>query len=312
MWAISLLLVHLQTIRLVNGSILNLRAAQTYAGTTAAGLAQNSGCQLVGEALAICCSLTPDFPDLSASEQAPCLCYSRSIWNPSLFDNAVESCASYASTSIPSAYAPMAKLEGFCSRVGNSNYLATLPRVSATTTSAAITSTSATFSDPACGLVSSAIDACTQLTPGFSRMNATDQALCLCYVSTSYWEPSRFDNAASTCAQVAQTAASYLYLQYSKLEGFCSGVGNILSRPSVVASTTTNPHNTPQDSKTNGYTTTTEASRVATNTGGDFTSIISPTDTGGAPGKSEGEITRASKQEVILLSFVCAAVLLFL
>jgi hypothetical protein len=310
-----LLLMHVQTIRLINGNIVNIRAPQAQAVTTAAILARNLGCQLVGKALGICCSLTPDFTDLSATLQAPCLCYSSSSWDPTLFDNAVESCASYASTAIPSAYAPIASLQGFCSSVGNINYPAS---ISATTTTTGTITSSATLSNSACELVNSAIDACTQLTPGFSTMNATDQALCLCYVSTSTWTPNLFDSAVSSCAQFAQTAASSIYLQYSTLEGFCSAVGNILSPSSVVASTTAAPLTTyqaPRPSKTSGYATTGAgygSSGTATNIGGDFTITIPSTNTGVSAGKSEGGIVKASETEVMFVSFACAALLLFL
>ena len=308
-----LLLVQFQAAHFINGNIVNVRAAQADAMATAALLAQNPGCQLVEEALAICCSLTPDFTDMSATAQAPCLCYSSSSWEPNLFDNAVISCANYAFTAIPSAYAPIANLEGFCSSVGNVNYPASIP---ATTTTAATVTSSATLSNSACVVVNSAIAACNQLTPGFSSINGPDHALCLCYISMSTWAPTQFDNAVSSCAQFAQSSAPSLYLQYSTLEGFCTGVGDILNLSSFVVSTTAASIVSPQTSKTSGCATTGGGygtSGMATNTGADFTiTIPQATNTGVPSGKSEGGTVKASEREVIFLSFVCAALLLFL
>lgn len=76
-------------------------------------------CVIVGAALGICSSLTPGFFTLNPTAQAKCLCYSSTSWNPGLFDNAVDSCANFASTAVPTAYSPLANLEGFCTAVGD-------------------------------------------------------------------------------------------------------------------------------------------------------------------------------------------------
>jgi hypothetical protein len=84
-------------------------------------LQQCAACQLVGQALNVCASLTPSFTALDTTAQAQCLCYSSTIWAPNIFDNAVESCANYASTAAPPAYGVLSNLENFCENVGNVN-----------------------------------------------------------------------------------------------------------------------------------------------------------------------------------------------
>jgi hypothetical protein len=83
--------------------ILN-RVPQFPPSPTPPPLKDSPSCQLVGEALAICGSLTPSFKDLPATSQANCLCYSSTIWAPDIFDSAVKYCADYASTAAASAY----------------------------------------------------------------------------------------------------------------------------------------------------------------------------------------------------------------
>lgn len=84
-------------------------------------LQQCAACQLVGQALDVCASLTPRFTALDTTAQAQCLCYSSTVWVPNIFDNAVESCANYASTAAPPAYGVLSNLENFCENVGNVN-----------------------------------------------------------------------------------------------------------------------------------------------------------------------------------------------
>lgn len=63
-------------------------------------LDQDPGCYLLSSALSVCTSLTPEFTTLAPSQQAPCLCYSSTVWAPDIFDDAVETCASFASTAV--------------------------------------------------------------------------------------------------------------------------------------------------------------------------------------------------------------------
>ncbi|KAE8450686.1 hypothetical protein EG329_006031 [Mollisiaceae sp. DMI_Dod_QoI] len=84
-------------------------------------LQQCAACQVVGEALAVCLTLTPSFTALQPTAQANCLCYSSRTWSPNIFDNAVQSCANFASTAVPPAYGALSDLENFCENIGDVN-----------------------------------------------------------------------------------------------------------------------------------------------------------------------------------------------
>jgi hypothetical protein len=220
-------------VKLLNGRSPDFPAAPS---TTPAAqlLISNSACEVVGQALAICQSLSPGLTTMQPTAQAQCLCYSSTSWAPGYFDSAVQSCADYASTVVPEAYTPLANLEGFCSSVGDVNSGLSFIRMtmmpsSAATTYAPLGSNSSNMGgSAACNAVNSAINLCTSLTPGFMRLQSTDQAKCLCY-SLSSWAPSVFDGAVSTCCPYANTADTTLYSTISTLSGFCGSVGNVMS-----------------------------------------------------------------------------------
>lgn len=79
----------------------------------------NSACSTVGFALSYCNSVSPGFTTMDPSSQAPCLCYSSTVWNPSEFDGAVLTCAEYVSSVAPSSLSDITFLDGFCTSVGN-------------------------------------------------------------------------------------------------------------------------------------------------------------------------------------------------
>jgi hypothetical protein len=85
-----------------NAKYLPVRVRQLAPTTTLAVLIleQNPGCCLLSSALSVCTSLTPGFTTLAPSQQAPCLCYSSTVWQPAVFDNAVKTCADFASTAV--------------------------------------------------------------------------------------------------------------------------------------------------------------------------------------------------------------------
>jgi len=85
----------------------------------ASAQAGETACATVSEALSYCESVTPGFTTLPASEQAPCLCYSSTVWDPNFFDGYVFTCAEFWSTAKPADYSAIAALESFCSIVGN-------------------------------------------------------------------------------------------------------------------------------------------------------------------------------------------------
>ncbi|KAK0115529.1 hypothetical protein ONS95_000192 [Cadophora gregata] len=82
-------------------------------------LASNPSCSLLSQALSICAVLTPGFVTLLPPQQAHCLCYSSTVWAPNVFDDAVKTCADFASTAASGAFPPLLNLEGFCLSVGD-------------------------------------------------------------------------------------------------------------------------------------------------------------------------------------------------
>ncbi|PBP16320.1 hypothetical protein BUE80_DR012978 [Diplocarpon rosae] len=82
-------------------------------------LSPDPSCALLSRAISICAVLTPGFVILLPSAQARCLCYSSTSWAPKVLDNAVKTCADFASTAAPGVYDPLRNLEGFCESVGD-------------------------------------------------------------------------------------------------------------------------------------------------------------------------------------------------
>ncbi|TAQ85432.1 hypothetical protein B7494_g6255 [Chlorociboria aeruginascens] len=249
-------------------------------------LEEDPSCRLIGEALAICASLSPGFTTFPPTSQAPCLCYSSTVWNPTLFDNAVETCADYASTAVPSAYGAIANLEGFCSIVGDIKHPAS---ISANTTA-----------NTDCHLVNSLIESCAQSYSGFTSMNASDQASCLCYVSSTSWCPTSFDNAVTSCATFATTAAPQVYSAISGFSGFCGSIGGVMS-----VTTSDAPRPTSTEGASYSWK---SASSTSPQMG--FTLTVGPTETSSP--QSHGTIVRLNEMQVILVSCISSAVMTFL
>ncbi|CAG8978583.1 hypothetical protein HYALB_00011731 [Hymenoscyphus albidus] len=215
----------------ISAHILNLRDDQqtppspTSPPTLAsAQLKDNPSCLILGEALAICGSLTSNFKDLDPSSQAHCLCYSSTAWAPSLFDSAVKSCAAFASESATSAYSALANIEGFCTGIGDvarpASNVATTTWALATTTPAVVLS--------ACGAMRSLEGGCAVASPGFAMMDNWAKARCLCYSPAGSWAPAVFDDAVDACNRVARTAAPGTFATVAAWEGFCGNMGDVI------------------------------------------------------------------------------------
>lgn len=210
-------------------------------------------CSYVAFAIDFCEGVSPGFDNLATSLQAPCLCYSSSSWAPSIFDDAIKTCADFASTADPENYSDLAHFEGFCTFAGD--VLKTPAAKSASTTSVAAKSTPSSTasvttappttsppttsppstassvalnSNPGCSFVSFAFSYCNSVSPGFSKFDLTSQAPCLCYSSTS-WAPQSFDVPLSSCADFVKTASPPAYSGFSELEGFCTVIGDVLA-----------------------------------------------------------------------------------
>ncbi|KAH8774043.1 hypothetical protein BGZ57DRAFT_735136, partial [Hyaloscypha finlandica] len=84
-----------------------------------------------------------------------------------------------------------------------------------------------------CSLLS-AIGLCESASPGSTDFSPASQAPCLCYSfqgTNTAWAPDYFDGAVLTCANYIKTADPTDFSVYRVLEGFCTGVGNILQNP---------------------------------------------------------------------------------
>lgn len=210
-------------------------------------------CSTIQFALSYCSSVSPGFDNFSPSSQAPCLCYSSTSWDPEGFDGAIATCADFFSTADPKALPTIEVFEGFCSSIGPVLGAAATSGVAATTSAAPTPAptpskhiASATFATPtfnlgtasltnspeatllpeACTLIVSAISYCNEVTPGFTTLDPTSQAPCLCYSSTS-WDPQFFDNNVKTYAGYLSTADATGVSVVSRISSFCHSIGDI-------------------------------------------------------------------------------------
>lgn len=281
-------------------------------------LQQNSACLVVGEALAICGSLSPGFTTLQPTAQAHCLCYSSTAWMPGIFDNAVKTCADYASTAVPSAYQPLSSLEAFCQSLGDVD--SPVPTFALTTVYRPQASSLSTLSGQPCNSVNAMFNSCSSLAAGFSTLLLSDQARCLCYVSSTIWMPTDFDNAVATCSVYAQTVDTGVYSAMSALGTFCASVGNILATmPSAYYSTPTTLSAVASATPTAGPSLTQipgSSSREPTSTSivTDITITVGPgaTITGTSSANERTGLEKMSKGALIGFTFVLSLLLLFL
>jgi len=208
-----------------------------------------AACGTVDFALSYCSSVSPGFLTMALTDQAPCLCYSSTSWIPDAFDGAVETCAEYAATALPaSEYSDLAGLEGFCSAIGDVENSGSPATVSATTTPAAKVTPAPSsgsvdiFTNTACSLVGFALSYCNSVSPGFTSMDPTSQAPCLCYSSvnptSTAWLPDIFDGSVLTCAEFVSSVAPESLSIVTGLEHFCTDVGNVLGGSSAGATKT--------------------------------------------------------------------------
>jgi hypothetical protein len=235
---------------------------------------------------------------------------------PSIFDNAVKTCADYASTAVPIAYQPLANLEGFCESLGDVDTPPMMFTLSSMYQLAEPTGSG--FSGQPCNSVNTMLNDCSSLTPGFSSLQPQDQAKCLCYVSSSSWCPTAFDNAVATCAGYAQTAEPSVYGTMSALGGFCADIGNVLVTTPASYSVPTTLSAVPSPTLTSGPTSTTKTSSgeggpTSTTETGIMITIggAGLTSTGAAKSGVLGH-ERASVGEVVGVSLLCSLILLFL
>lgn len=213
------------------------------AGPVAVRQAAPPGCSNAANLIKACEGAISGFDNLPGNEQALCICYDGTTWDPSYFDNAVAQCASYAQTADPTDYASIASLEGFCTKEGpvggggSTTAATTTPKpvstaAPVTTPTVAATTAGATSAGgagiTACSSVEAAISSCEAATAGFISLDGSVQASCICYNGNS-WDPSQFDGPVLSCANYLSTAAPTDYTDIASLESFCTKQGNVRS-----------------------------------------------------------------------------------
>ncbi|KAE9368710.1 hypothetical protein N431DRAFT_547634 [Stipitochalara longipes BDJ] len=294
----------------------NFPETATMPASPAQLLQQNSACVVLGEAIDICNTLNPGFNTLQPTAQAHCLCYSSTSWMPEIFDNAVKTCADYASTAVFGAYQPLANLEGFCQSIGDvetSSAAFTITTIYQTIPTSMGMSMSA-FSGQPCNSVNSMLNDCSSSFNGFWGLQPQDRAKCLCYVSTSSWCPTAFDNAVQTCEAYAQAAAPSLYSSMTTLRGFCASVGDVLATTPASYSVATTLTAIPSPLPTSGP----QPTKGTSTGGGSRTMEIATTITIGGvrnteTAKSSGiQVGKMSAGQVVAFSFLCSLLVLFL
>lgn len=219
----------------VVGSATRTSARASSAAVT--GTALPSQCSIANAAIEYCDSVSPGFISMPVSKQAPCLCYSSTSFYPDFFDGNIATCIKWASSASPSEASILNPLLGFCSSAGDilgpATASATITRsgsgtITGFTSRTRTTQASATglAANSDCAFVGSAIAFCESVSPGFTSMEASSQAPCLCYSSAS-WSPDGFDDPVSSCANFVKTGSPSDYQVFSNLAGFCSDVGDV-------------------------------------------------------------------------------------
>jgi len=146
----------------------------------------------------------------------------------------------------------------------------------------------------ACSAALDAITICESATPGFSNLANSDEASCLCYDSTTSWDPLAFDDPWSSCIAWASTADTTAYAGLLSNAGMCASVGNILHAPAsgVAPSTTAGTTNT-----ANGAISTVTSAK-ATPVGGSG-SVATATSSTTTPGTATASTVTSSKAKAI-------------
>lgn len=183
-----------------------------------------------------CTAATPNFLDLPFTQEASCLCYSGTHWQPSTFDNAWQNCLSHLSTASPSQWSAMGGktlITTPCVKAGN--VVATPPpggnNFSVTVTSSS--TTTVTGNSAACNSWDAMEITCSNAIPSFTALPFSVEASCLCYSSSSY-APFIYDNYLDQCLAYLSTADTTFYASLGGDQlprSPCSEVGNVANGP---------------------------------------------------------------------------------
>jgi hypothetical protein len=168
-----------------------------------------------------CTAQTPNFLSLAFTVQASCLCYSGTVWQPSVFDNDFDTCLQHLSTASPAAYSSLggdALPTAPCQVVGNVAGGATATG----TTSAAVggsasqitaqpTATSAQDPNDLACLTWRALQlSCESAVPSFTALPFSVEASCLCFQSSTYIG-NVYDDLWGSCLNYFSTASPAFY-----------------------------------------------------------------------------------------------------
>ena len=194
---------------------------------------------------ASCTAATPNFLSLPFTEEASCLCYSGTVWQPTVYDNYLKTCLSHLSTASPSQFSALGGTglpTSPCAEVGNVMTVTsqTGSQSGALTTPPASLSSTVAGNAAACDSWDAIEMSCSNKISSFTDLSFSDEASCLCYTSSTY-APFIFDGYLGQCLQYLSTANSSFY---SSLGGDtlprtpCVLVGNVASGPVATATTT--------------------------------------------------------------------------
>jgi hypothetical protein len=172
-----------------------------------------------------CTAQTSNFVNLDFTVQASCLCYSSTVWQPSVFDNDFDTCLEYLSTASPSAYSALGGNTlptNPCALAGNVVANTAGSDTGTATTSAAIggsaslptpkptASSSQDPNDLACLSWNAIQLSCSSSIPSFSALPFSVEASCLCYKSSTYIG-SVYDDYWGSCLNYFSTASPVFY-----------------------------------------------------------------------------------------------------
>ena len=136
---------------------------------------------------------------------AACLCY-QDAWAPDIWDNYYRSCLSYSMTASSVSNTQPATSGSALLTTAPCRDLGNFRNANATLTDSTLTEAPVTEPGFLSCLALSVMNAeCESSTVGFTNLNASRRASCLCY-STQAWKPSVYDGFASPCFVYMSTA----------------------------------------------------------------------------------------------------------
>ncbi|KAL6251063.1 hypothetical protein RBB50_001271 [Rhinocladiella similis] len=184
-----------------------------------------------------CTAATPSFLDLPFIQEASCLCYSGTVWQPSTFDNAFQNCLNHLSTASPSQWSAMGGSTSLittpCAKAGN--VVATPPPGgnNITVKTGPSSTRTVTGNSAACKSWDALEITCAGATTSFTALPFEVEASCLCYSSSSY-APFIYDSYLDQCLAYLSTADTTFYASLGGDQlprSPCSQVGNVANGP---------------------------------------------------------------------------------